>query len=118
MEKNGRNSCTGNLRHISIRNIFAKYRVNKEELIIEYWNTLAMLVDYFAKPSQGSLFRRLREVVMGWTHVDTLCNYAPPPKKECIENYVSGDEPYIPQKATYTQIVSGNTIKSTYGSWW
>jgi hypothetical protein len=30
------------------------------------------LADFFTKPLQGNLFRRLREVVMGRAHVDTL----------------------------------------------
>ena len=32
MEKNDRNSCTGNYRHINIRYFFFKYRVDKEEI--------------------------------------------------------------------------------------
>ena len=31
MKKNGRNSCTGNSRHISIRYLFVEYRVDKDE---------------------------------------------------------------------------------------
>jgi hypothetical protein len=31
-----------------------------------------MLADFFTKPLQGSLFRRLREAVMGWMHINTL----------------------------------------------
>ena len=56
-----------------------------------------------------------REVIMGWTHVETLKNYAPPPNKERVENHVSGDEPEILQKATYAQTLNGNKIGNTYG---
>ena len=36
MEKNGRNSCTGNSRHINIRYFFIKDRINKKEVKVEY----------------------------------------------------------------------------------
>ena len=35
MEKNVRNSCTGNSRHISIRYLFVTDRVNREEFSVE-----------------------------------------------------------------------------------
>lgn len=31
-----------------------------------------MLADFFTKPLQGSLFRRLRDVVLGYAHISTL----------------------------------------------
>jgi hypothetical protein len=31
-----------------------------------------MLADFFTKPLQGSLFERLRKVLMGYAHIDTL----------------------------------------------
>ena len=93
--KNGRNSCTGNSRHISIRYFFVKDRVDKGEFTVEYCNTLAMLADYFTKPLQGELFRRLRRVVMGWDDIDTLHTFVQsaaleiPTDKERVENNVS-----------------------------
>ena len=93
MDTNGKNSCTGNSRQISIRYLFFKDCVDKEEFSIEYCNTLELLTDFFTKPLQGSLFWSLREVIMGWVHVDILKDYVPPPKKESVENNVSGDEP-------------------------
>ena len=50
MEKNIRNSFTGNPRHIYMRYFFVKDRVDKEEFIIEYYNTSAMLAKLFTKP--------------------------------------------------------------------
>ena len=72
MAKNGRNSCTGNLRHIDIRYFFVKDRVDKGEVKIEYCNTEVMLGDYFTKPLQGSLFHKFRDVIMGHRHINTL----------------------------------------------
>ena len=67
--------------------------MDNEEFSIDYCNISAMLADFFTKPSQGSLFRSLREVIMGWAHLDILQDNVPPPKKERVENHVSGDKP-------------------------
>ena len=57
LEVNGRNSCTGNSRHISIRYFFVKDRVEKGEVSIKHCPSIYMLADYFTKPLQGSVFR-------------------------------------------------------------
>ena len=72
METNGRNSCTGNSRHIDIRYFFVKDRVDKGELNIKYCPTHMMLADYFTKPLQGSLFRKFRDVIMGIDDISSL----------------------------------------------
>ena len=33
-----------------------------------------MLADFFTKPLQGSLFRKFRDVVLGYEHINTLIN--------------------------------------------
>ena len=76
MAKNGRNSCTGNSRHINIRYFFVKDRVDKEECVIEYCPTEQMLADFFTKPLHGALFRILRDVIMGFKDVEDLINFA------------------------------------------
>ena len=87
MEKNGRNSCTGNSRHVHIRYFFVKDRIDKGELTIEYCPTTEMLADYFTKPLQGGLFKRMRAVIMGWADVDTLQEgYDAHTNKERVEN--------------------------------
>ena len=72
MEKNGRLSCTGNLRHIDIRFFFTKDRCNKKEISIEHCPTEEMLSDFYTKPQQGSLFHKMRAVLMGWASLDSL----------------------------------------------
>ena len=72
MEKNGRNSCTGNSRHIHIKYFFVKDRVDNNELKIQYCPTAEMLADFFTKPLQGALFKKFRDVIMGWKHINTL----------------------------------------------
>ena len=61
MEINGRNSCTGNFRHVNIRYIFVKDRVNKKELEIKYCPAHFMLADFhetLARQSFSSFQRR------------------------------------------------------------
>jgi len=72
MEINGRNSCTGNSRHINIRYFWIKDRVDNKEVRVEYLPTHIMLADYFIKPLQGEQFRILREYMMGWKPLSDL----------------------------------------------
>ena len=72
MLKNGRNSCTGNSRHIHIRYFFVKDRIDKKEIRVEYCPSLLMLADFFTKPLQGQLFIKFKEVLMGWKPITTL----------------------------------------------
>ena len=72
MEKNGRNSCTGNSRHIDIRYFFVKDRVDKKEVRVEYCPSSSMLTDFFTKPLQGQMFTKFKEVLMGWKPIATL----------------------------------------------
>jgi len=72
MEKNGRNSCTGNSRHVDILYFFVKDRVNKGQVKIEYCPTELMLSDFFTKPLRGSLFKKFRDIVMGYTTISSL----------------------------------------------
>jgi len=72
MEKNGRNSCTGNSRHVNIRFFFVKDLVDKKEIEIVYCPTETMLADNFTKPLQGNLFHLHRAVIMGWNSVESF----------------------------------------------
>ena len=56
MERNGRNSCTGNSRHIHIRYFFVKDRLDKGEVEVLYCPTEQTLADFFTKPLQGALY--------------------------------------------------------------
>ena len=69
LEKNGRNSCTGNSRHIDIKYFFVKDRVDKGEFRIEYCGTEDMIADFFTKFLQGRLFRKFRDFIMGYVSV-------------------------------------------------
>ena len=83
MERNGRNSCTGNSRHIHIRYFFVKDRVDKGEVEVLCCRTEQMLADYFTKPLQGALFEKFKSVIMGHQHISILRN---PSNKERVDN--------------------------------
>ena len=72
LEKNGKMSAGRNSRHIDIRYFFAKDRVDTEGIDIAYCPTEQMLADFFTKPLQGNLFRRLKAVLMGHARISTL----------------------------------------------
>jgi hypothetical protein len=71
-EKNSRRSCGPSSRHIDIRYFWIKDRLGLENIDVVYCPTEQMLADLFTKPLQGNLFRKLKAVVMGHEHVDTL----------------------------------------------
>ena len=60
-------SASEKTRHVNIRYFFVKDRVDSRELHIEYLPTEDMVADFFTKPLQGELFRKLRASVMGHT---------------------------------------------------
>jgi hypothetical protein len=60
MELNGRRSAGQKSLHVDIRFFFIKDRITSEGLTIKYCPTKCMLADYYTKPLQGSLFRKLR----------------------------------------------------------
>ena len=72
MERNGRNSCTGNSRHINVRYFWIKDRVDNKEVKVEYMPMKLMLADYFTKPLMGAQFRLLRSYIMGWKPIREL----------------------------------------------
>ena len=72
MERNGRNLCTGNSRHIHIRYFFVNDRIDKGEMRVEYCPTSLMLAGFFTKPFMGELFRKLRDVIMVYTYIFDL----------------------------------------------
>ena len=72
MLKNGCNSCTGNSRYIHIRYFFVKDRIDKGEIRVEYCPSYLMFADFFTKPLQGELFKKFRDVIMGYLPISTL----------------------------------------------
>ena len=72
MEMNGRNSCTGNSRHIDVRYLWIKDRVDNDEIIIKHCPRHLILADYFTKPLQENIFHLYRDVIMGYRPIIDL----------------------------------------------
>ena len=72
MEINGRNSCTGNARHIKVRYFFVKDRVDNGEVKIEYCPTLMMVSDYFTNALMGERIREYRQIIMGLKDISEM----------------------------------------------
>ena len=72
MERNGRNSCTGNSRHINVRYFWIKDTIDQGEVKVEYLPTHLMVADFFTKTLVGALFKKLREYIMGWRPLNEM----------------------------------------------
>ena len=72
LARNGRNSCTGNSRHVAVRYFFIKDRVDKGEVRVEYLPTGLMLADFYTKPLQGRQFEFFKQYIMGWKPMSKL----------------------------------------------
>ena len=70
LEKNGVASAGRRSKHIDIRYFWMKDRIEKGELKVAYCPTELMIADFFTKPLQGGLFKRLKEVIMGHVSVE------------------------------------------------
>ena len=72
LERNGRSSSGQKTRHIDIRYFFMQDRILSENLSVVYCPTECMLADFFTKPLQGALFRKFRDVLLGYQHISVL----------------------------------------------
>jgi hypothetical protein len=64
LEKNGRSSSSKRTRHMNIRYFYITDQVSGKKLRIEHCPTGNMIADYFTKPLQGTLFKRMRDAIM------------------------------------------------------
>ena len=65
MESNGQKSCGEKSRHIHIRYFFIKDVLKRENIELIHCPTERMIADYYTKPLQGSLFKKMRDILMG-----------------------------------------------------
>ena len=110
MERNGRNSCTGNSRHIDIRYFFVKDRIDKGELSVKYCPTYLMIADYFTKPLQGRLFNLFRDVIMGHRQLQDIISEIP--MKERVGNRKMSAEQHV-QENELIGISRGDKMRLT-----
>ena len=84
MEKNGRMSCGPKSRHVDIRYFWFQDRIEKGEFDIVHCPTHKMIADFFTKPLQGELFRKLRAVIMGHVSLEAFMSEVSVASKECV----------------------------------
>ena len=72
IEENGKKSGGQKTKHMNIRYFFIKDRLKTEGIKVVYCPTGKMIADFFTKPLQGRLFRKFRDVVLGYIHISEL----------------------------------------------
>jgi len=72
IEKNGKKSSGQKTKHMDNRYFWIKDRLETEGIEVEYCPTELMIADFFTKPLQGALFRKFRDIVLGYKHISTL----------------------------------------------
>jgi hypothetical protein len=122
--KNGKRSSGQKTKHMDNRYFFIKDRLNTEKITVEYCPTGKMIADFFTKPLQGNLFRKFRDLVLGYKHIseieDDLSKSGESSPQECIGSNDSerivlggrgGDKSHpqnnIPLKVSWADIVTG-----------
>ena len=86
MEVNGRMSAGQKSRHINIRYFWIKDQTKELGIDVRHCPTLSMLADFFTKPLNGSLFRKFRDVILGYKPVSSLRETMPLDVKERVGN--------------------------------
>ena len=75
IEMNRKQSGGQKTKHMNIRYFWIKDRLKSEGIKVEYCPTGKMIADFFTKPLQGRLFKHLRDVVMGYKHINDLQDF-------------------------------------------
>ncbi|KAG7339953.1 reverse transcriptase RNA-dependent DNA polymerase [Nitzschia inconspicua] len=69
LARNGRQSSGKKTRHIEIRYYFITDNISRGTCSVQYCPTEQMIADFFTKPLQGSLFRWMRDKILGKHHI-------------------------------------------------
>ena len=114
LEKNGKMSSGKRTKHVDVRHFFIADRVAKGEVKIEWCPTGEMVGDCAAKPLQGALFKRFRDLVMGVVPVNNskpdewilVCNGKK--KTKDSEKTKDGQKSLVPRDAGPQECVGGS----------
>ena len=85
LEKNGRMSSGQRTKHMANRYFWIKDRLASEKIDLQHCPTGKMIADFFTKPLQGSLFRKFRDIVLGYKHVSSLSEEEPLAQERVLE---------------------------------
>ena len=91
--KNGIASARKNSKHIDVRYFFLKDRLENNGYVVEHCRTTKMIADFFTKPLQGSLFRIMRDVVMGQKDTEVLEHFESDEEtKKDVNGHIQNEE--------------------------
>ena len=109
LEKNGKASSSKRTKHINIRFFFVTDRIQQKELSVEWRPTAEMIADFMTKPTQGKLFVKFRDTIMGVDpkeHVKKVTYLAPDRKtrdhRSVLEKRSSRDKKKSVRRTSYT----------------
>ena len=72
LERHGRMSSSKRTKHIDLRYFHVTDRCKSGDITVEHCPTDVMRADFFTKPLQGNLFRKMRDTIM---NIPTDCKY-------------------------------------------
>ena len=72
MEKNCKKPCTRKSRHIDIRYLFVRERVEIKNMPIAHFSTDGILEDFFNKVLQVEIIVKFRELIIGCKNINTI----------------------------------------------
>ncbi|MGL4352274.1 MAG: Ty1/Copia family ribonuclease HI, partial [Plesiomonas shigelloides] len=91
LEENGKLSSSKRTRHLNIRFFFVTDRIRANEMRVEHCPTGEMLSDYFTKPLQGVVFRKMRNAIMNLDPA-AATRWDPLGSKECVGDNDMADD--------------------------
>jgi hypothetical protein len=110
--KNGGASARKNSKHIDVRYFFIKDRLENGGYIVEHCRTTKMIADFFTKPLQGSVFRTLRDVIMGQKHISVLDSI----EDNSIMKSSSPNEERVEKRISHESFMDNNLIEEAVGT--
>ena len=112
MIKNGRASAGSRSKHIDIRYFWITDRLKTDNITARHCDTLSMLSDFLSKPLQGSLFRKFRDVLLGYSPLSSLGRVNDTSDSERVEGI--GTKSQQDRSVTWSDVVRGTrTDQST-----
>ena len=72
LEKNAQRSSSRRTRHLDIKYFWVRDRLRTGGVEVIYCPKESMVADYFTKPLQGAIFRKLRDIVIGRVPISEL----------------------------------------------
>ena len=79
----GKRSCSAKTKHMNHRYFWIKDRLENEKIKVKHCK---MVPEVFTKPLKGSLFRKFRDVILGYKHISSLYHSTEEDSstKECV----------------------------------